>query len=610
MIDPKLALDVINHLKNDRLRFEPDWYRSYYAYENNTFVGYERVTQTITKMPYRKRFFINLPETKKQADAFENLLLMFLPLFVVYPTNISDQKQRDFARNISKLLRQQYLDWDSENVIHEFVHLAIKYPVSFFEIGIENQMNDETGKLEKALKPTIADAFDYLFDPRIPFEDNPIIVKIIRKSLKTIKEFKEFKAPVVNSTNIAVDLKELIHDNKYGFRTSIGDYQTVICYQVMEKTADGIDMQIIDISGNVLKKKRYKGARFYPVVPLSLSSGDIYSPSYVQNMIPINRSISLIANRIEDFILKFVKGAYLIREGSDVIFSDENGIKVFFDGEEPRVLDIPQLPPAIFNWFHELFNLAERYGVNSVAMGGTPKGSQMRAGKMMDSAVKNQQLQQKTPLDNLKQAFKQIAERTIFYLSEITHEPTTFSFRSSGQNDFEQATFIGQKYQSLAPDATPIPFSVKALDVEIEDVAAATMDAKKKDLLELAKEFANLPGPFKRILLDMYKVGPTADIMEEVTKDMTLLDAPEFQAMIEQARSGGLPPEVTQGLVVLLKFLSQQSPVPSTEKAGVPNIKGPGGQPAPLGMTPPPAPAPAGQPGRPPQKPSADQNAG
>jgi len=572
---PQDLRDYVQVLKRYRQRYEPDWYRAFHAYENNTFVAWNRAQQTIVKLPYRKRFFTNLPETKKQADGFENLLLMFMPMFVVYPENISDEPAREEAKALSKLLKSLYLDWDANNIIHKYVHNAIKYPVAFWEIGLQNRWDPAQNKLVKTIVPTISDAFDWLFDPRYEFEENRVIIKVLRKTRKEIKEYKLYKEPSEGSVATANDFKEMIFVDKYGIRQETKDMETVIAYQAMEKQPDGILMQIIDEDGNLLKKEFYKGAEFYPVVPLQLFSGDPYQPSFVQNIIPINRSISLTANRIDDFIQKFVRGAFLTRQGSEVTFTDENGSIVEYVGEKPDVMEMPQLPASITNWLGQLFALSERYGVNSIALGGTAQGSQNRAAKMMEFAVENQRNQQRTPLDNLMRSFKRIAEITIYYLSEYTDEPQAFSFAKEG-GDFDGAKFIGQKYAkqySADTGIIPIPPRVKRLQVDIEDASTATMAAKRQTLLEVGKEFQQLPEPFKRVLLDLLKVGNTSDIMEDLEKGQTLLDSPEFQNLIAQARAGQLPPDAQNGLAALLRFLGGQAPVPNPDEQGVPPMK-------------------------------------
>lgn len=561
-------LDYINNtLIPTRRKFEPNWYRAYHAYENNCYVAYSRVTQSIVKVPYKKRFFVNLPEVKRQCDAFENNMLQFMPLFVPYPDDINDERARETSKYLSKLLKKHYVDWDSKNLIHKYIHLAIKWPISFWEIGVEKRMNPLTNKLQKMIVPNVSDVFDWYYDPHIPFVENDVIVKKVCRSLKNIETFQDYKSPTVDGST-PNDMKEMIFNDKYGMRNAEGKMKEQFYWQTFQRESDGIKEVVLDAEGHTMREKMYAGTTDYPVVPLSLFSNDEYSPSFCENLIPINRSINGVVNRIEEFIHKFSKGAFLVRDGSDISFSDENGVIVKYEGEPPTTMDMPQLPNAIIMWLDKLFDISERYGLNQVAMGLTQTGSQNRSAEQGKMAIQGAQMQQKTPLDNMVQAFMRIANITIYYLSEFTDEPTAFTFRSEGE-DFESRKFIGEKYKAKDPTAVVIPKSIKSMEIEIEDVSSSSIYAKRKDLLEIAKEWANIPGIFQEVLLDLYKVGNTAELMDALEKNKSLLDNPEFQRVIEQARAGNVNPEVKKALAIFLDWLSRETPMKAQEEMGV-----------------------------------------
>jgi hypothetical protein len=285
---------------------------------------------------------------------------------------------------------------------------------------------------------------------------------------------------------------------------------------------------------------------------------------------------------MEQLYLKVTKGQYLVPDGTDVSFSDENNTVVKYEGEAPTVMPVPQVQSTLLDWFNNLFNIAERYGINYIAMGGVSNKSNQRSAKQGDQAIKNQQLQQKTPLDSLVSAFQQIAEITMYYMSELTDEPVTLTLKSDN-TDMVTKSFIGEKWSDKSPNSIKIPHTVKQMEVQIEDISNASILNKREAVFELAKEFTSIAPPFQKVLLDLYKVGPTSDIMDDYEKSQTLLDSPEFQNLIKQAKAGQLPPQEVQALATLLKSLSQTAPVPDPEKQGVPPV---GGQPAPIGGQP------------------------
>ena len=608
MKDVKL-LDRINGMMKYRLDYEPKWYAAINAYENNHFVGWSRQRGSLMKVPFRKRFFIQLPEIKKQADSFENLLLMSNPMFVIAPNDFSNDKDRNYARAQSMLLRQKYLDWETDNIIHHWVHNAILMPVSFLEIAVEDQWDSDKQKFIKSIVPRVGDAFDWIFDPHYSFDDNQMVVKILRKPIQDYKDSSLYNIPKDGMTrNVVRDFKEVWLNDKFGGRNETDEFETVTAFECHIKTTKlvdgmkvaGLQIKTIDMGGEIIRDDFYSDITFFPVVPLQLFSGNPYQPSHVDNLIPINRAIDLLVNRIEDWMLKFVKGAYLTRDGSDVIFSDENGSVTKYTGEKPEVMPTPEFPMSIMTFLDKLLSFSERYGVNALAMGGMQKGSNQRSAKQGEQAIKGAQAQQKTPIDNMFFAMKRVAEITLYFLSELTDEPTNETLNKSenqGGEDFETKKFIGEKYKDLYPDAVPIPQKVKKMHVEMEDSQTYSIEQKRSDLKELAMEWNKIADPFKKPLLNLYRTGNTDGIMADDSVDGTLLDNPEIKMLV--AHKDFLPPEVQQSLSTLFDYLAKQSKGDASNGDGKPKVEAP--KPPSPGQPPPP------QPGAPPSGPPQPQ---
>jgi hypothetical protein len=236
------------------------------------------------------------------------------------------------------------------------------------------------------------------------------------------------------------------------------------------------------------------------------------------------------------------------------------------------------VPQFVFQWFANQMGMSDRYGTAATSLAQPQKGSQNRSAKQLEMVARNQASQQKTPLDNFFYSMKQIAELTIYYLSQVITEPKNYTFEKSG-GQFQSVSFIGEKNSLLYPNSIPIPKKIKRLHVEIDDAMGYTIAGKREAALELAKIINDVPKPLQEILLDLYKVGNTADIMAAMEQSQTLLDNPEFQNLIANAQN--LPPDVRQGLAKLLRYLSQQSPVPGANTMSVP---GGGSAPSPVGQ--------------------------
>jgi hypothetical protein len=203
-------------------------------------------------------------------------------------------------------------------------------------------------------------------------------------------------------------------------------------------------------------------------------------------------------------------------------------------------------------------------------MGGTPQGSQMRAAKMMTQALQGAEDQQKTPMENLMYTMKRMAEVILFMESRIMTEPQSMTLAGPASNPQDGTTkkFVGEDYYSLyAQDSSvvPLPKTVTKMTIEIEDAASQSLTAKRTAMLELIEVFNQAPQPLQPIILDLYKVGNTADIMTQLQMGQTILDSPEMQAIIAQNRQGMFNnnPKLKAAIATFLQFLATQSPVPA-----------------------------------------------
>ena len=171
---------TLDLLSQRRSYYEPQWYANLNGYENNHFIGWNQTSKTIQRFPSKKRFFVQFPEVTKQADGFQNLMMASSPVYQVYPTDFSNKAEIEQSRHQSLFLRQHYLDWHEDNVLHTLVHNAAVMPISFMEIAVSKEWDIESGSYIWTTVPRVYDAFDILFDPRFLFEQNPCVVKVIR----------------------------------------------------------------------------------------------------------------------------------------------------------------------------------------------------------------------------------------------------------------------------------------------------------------------------------------------------------------------------------------------------------------------------------------------
>lgn len=605
ILNKDLFAYVTDLLNQRRTYYEPQWYADLWGYENNHFIGWNSRANSILMYPTRKKFFIQFPEVKRQVDGAQNLMMASNPVYQVYPTDYADEKQKQDARYQSLFLKQHYLDWHEDNILNSVVHNGFVLPISFVEIAVSKEWDIETSKYIHTTVPRSYDAFDVLFDPRFLFDQQPCIVKFIRTTSDMIAKsplYKDFKGKQVSS--FPQDYKEIYYTDKFG-SSYVRDSNRIVIAECHVRDGQDIKVVTIDGQGQVLRETVIKDMPYWTIVPFQPSSGSAYQPSLLENLLPINRSLDLVANRAESMMLKYVKGSYLVHANTQVSMSDEDGTITSWKGSiPPEILKNPDFPQAAWEYINFMQSSSDRYGLNSVTLGGAPKGSNMRSGKMMDKTNANAMLQQKMYMDNFTYMLKRSAEVMVYLESKLLVEPRNVTVQSTN-NQYESKQFVGQDYYDqfkANPNVIPLPKSFKKLSITIEDESMHGIEAKRTNVERYAKAYNDVKATSPEILplLDeVFTVGDMDQLQGERDKNNTLLDSPAFQNILENLRSGALDgtPQIKQ---IVAQFTAALSQDPNIEKPnagipeGVPNPKAvqdqqPQGQPGtpPNGSTPP-----------------------
>lgn len=563
---------TIDLLNQRRAYYEPQWYINLNGYENNHFVGWNQTSKSIQRYPMKKKFFIQFPEVTKQVDGYQNILLSSNPIYQVYPTDYSDKDQIDQARHQSLFLRQHYLDWHEDNVLHTLVHNSGVMPISFLEIAVQKEWDIEAGEYAWTTVPRVYDAFDIIYDPRYLFEENPCVVKVIRTTNEKIaqsKLYKDFQEQVITSG--IQDYKEIYYIDKFG-TSSIMQSNRVLIYECHVKDGNDIRIVTIDGAGRVLRESRMKDMPFYSIVPFQPESGFPYQPSLTEKLLPMNRSFDLIANRIESMTLKYVKGSYLMPAGTTVSMSDEDGTLLTYKGAvAPTVLKNPDLPEWAFQTLNFMQTSSDRYGISSQVLGQAPKGSNIRSGKMMDKTTQATILQYKMYSDAFAYTLKRSAEVMVYLESRIMTKPRKFTLQTADQ-EYQTKSFVGSDYYDAYksdPNVVPLPKTFKKLTVEIEDESQHGIEAKRATFERFAKLYPELVQTAPELIpvgMSLFlKTGDMDDVMAESMKNGTILQSPAIQSIIENNRAGLYDdnPQFKQAFAIVLQTLAQD---PNVEK--------------------------------------------
>jgi len=516
-------LDIIYSLKKVRENYEPMFYLSRKAYEGKHFVAWNRSLQTLTELPGNRSMMNQLPEVAKQTDAFENFLLSTDFTFTLIPTKLSDDASLEDSMNLSLLAQDYYNKLKDSTILSDYIHFALLDNVSFIEVSPNDANTD--------VECRMFDGFDILFDPRIrDWGKQTLVVKVIRKTktqLENSKLYNISKGVSSVSGTPFFSWKDVYESEKYASFATLNqdEYLLFECYI---KTAKGLRVVTIDGAANVLRNDLYESVKGIPIIPLRIYSGEWYQPSYAYRLIPLNRSIDIISNRMEDLILRLAKGGWLVQneENLNSRMNEENGQVIKYESVKPTQIEMPSVPNFIFEWFQNTINLSERYGLSSVMSGNMPmNSSNLRANSMLESITGQTMRNNTAVISNMRASIKSILEYTFAFLYEMWDTPQDVLF-----TDFSQSSprFISEKFGDFSDTSVvKIPSSFKRFEVTIDDAFGYTLGERKKSAIELNKLGVISGETLKKI----FKLGSSAYLVE--AEDKPMYQTKEFQLLMK-----------------------------------------------------------------------------
>ena len=544
---PKDILDFISSQKNLRSLEELSWYVCYKSYEGEHFLLYDRKAGKLTKAPLRP-LFNPIPEIKKQVNGLINLITTPNLKAIVLPKLLFNAQISDFEASyyFENLLFDYLKKYKLQ--INQSLLDALIYPLSFLGVNVVEDINGE-----KDVEYYNLDVFDVLFDPRYPFEKQKMIVKVIRGQKDVFLERYKGKGVEEKDFDIGfTDYKSVMEQEKFSLRSNTAIYEAEI------KEEDGLRIMTITPNGKVLRNEFFEGMNFFSIVPIHLSLDKYYyHPSFVEDLIPLQRSLDLMQLRIEDFLLKFTKGTWLAREGTEMEFSDESGVIVKWDGGEAPVFQgIPNLTSAPFNFLGNQLNFMERYGVSALALGKPPAKSNIRAGNLyagiLSQEIKNKQIE----FSNYIEAIKKILEITSFYLASLWKIPTERITKGKEQ-EADKIYFVSEDtleyFKGQNKTIIGIPKRLKNFDIGIDIDFGMSDEERRATIIQLA-QFGVFKDP--TIIVKYLAPNKAKELLLEMAKNQTLLQSPEIQKLISDANT---PDEVKQALSIVFNYLAKQN---------------------------------------------------
>jgi len=545
----KELLDAIYYLKKMRENYEPIFYLSRKAYDGKYFVVWDRVSRQIIDKPITNKLYgiQELPEIAKQADDVENFLTSTSYIFTVIPKLLSSADDVKQSVYLSLLAKEIYDRFKLTQQISAMIKNALFDNTSFVEIAV-NDDND-------FVQLRTYDAFDVLFDyKKQNWDDVKFVVKVVKKKIKDIQRSSLYKLPedISSGDPTFFGWKDIYYQEKYTSFVPL-ERDEVILFETYSTEEGFLRIKTIDGKGNVLRDDVYKNIKRIPIVPFRFYSGDWFQKSFVYRLLPVARTLSLIASRMDDLILKLAKGGWLVQENEDINgeLNEQVGQIIRYSATKPEQIEIANVPTWITNWFGVLLNIGERYGRPNILAGLLPqKSSGLRAGKILEGLTSNILQANNSVLDSLRSTIKEILEVSFLYLYEIWKLPQP-NIVGALSREHGTIAFVSEKFAPEGGDYIKIPSSFSRFSVEIDNALGYTIEAKKQNALALYKLGIIKAETLKRI----FNLGSTAYLLEAEEKPM--YETEDFQKLISIAPT--LPPDKRQAVVEVLNLLSQIS---------------------------------------------------
>ena len=587
---------IIKSEESKRKGFERRWYDNnffddgfHFRYVSRTTGKIIDVTDRTINMPNRA-----IPKASRQIRGVANLILGAEPMPVVYPQKVSqsnypdpqsletaNQAARDIAKKSGLWVEQEWKSQELKEKLTHMVLLAAKHGVSFLQVWPDD--------VDEKIRTQIFDAFDIYLDGTLTsIYDSPYIIKAVPMLVAKIKaneNYDEEQLARISPDNkfASSEVKEAYMKARFGVGTD-SDYATTLilkeCFfkeylsddnwadakklgekngALEGKSKGDLIIRHSFTAGGVWLKDEYVDLSDYPFVDFRFEPGPIYQVPLIEKFIPANKSLDIIASRIERFANTMVSGIWLKRKGEDFQISNiAGGQMVEYDGTPPTQASMASIPSYMFNYMEFLEKNIEEQGASTSALGQLPSG--VKSGVAIESLKATEYANLKIVTDQLKGTVKRITERMLDIASKYFIKPQTVMILD--QNKPEYFDIIGQAgiearekaEVPLPEDIVPIKGDYK-VDIEIESGLGFTQAGKKETaqqiiqfMIQMAQMGLLTMDAVKVMLqrlLEAYQFGSTQEFMEALESGTSPIPLTEEQitqmkvAVIEALKEAG-----------------------------------------------------------------------
>ena len=388
--------NLVDPARNERKQTDLKWYFNTNFVDGNHYIQYNSVSNSI-ETPPRKRGTIRLTINKTRAAirSVKNYATRYQPKAEVVPGDL-DEDTITNARRAGKLLDYLHIQLYLRSKIRKLVHNGLVYSVGFWELGWDDTADNGLGQV------TIDnhDPFD-IFLPltaRIegPVIHSPFIAKVISKNTNDIKtddrypeEKREKIVPDVEAAYSEIKARVL---RKRGVKESREEGQEVtLLYEVMLYDHEEENIKKVTFASDQLLLEEDLDLKEYPIYIFQPDPTDMaYSPSWVEDLVPINKAIDRLQSQILDYNNKMLRGRYKAPKGHGVnlVATGRGGPDVevleYNAGFELNQMEMAPLPLTINRQVTDLNTEMEHLsGAHEASLGSLPAGA--RSGKTLEA---------------------------------------------------------------------------------------------------------------------------------------------------------------------------------------------------------------------------------
>jgi len=521
---------LISFAGAQRQSFERKWYDNNFFDDGHHFRYLSRTTGKIVdakdtpNAPTRA-----IPKASRQIRGIANLLLQpdFTPVIypekitkITYPDDQAYLAAMDAAKQIAQKsghwLMEEWKNQELKEKIMLMVILAAKNYISYMQIWPD--------AVEEKIRTQVYDAFDiYLVSNLTSIYDSPFIAKVTPQLIAQIKANENFNPDVTakitpDNKLASSEIKQAYLQSKYKtgqesdtaatlllkevfIKEYLSDYNREDVtekgkkYNVIENKKDGdVVMRHAFVAGGMTLLDEYVDLPEYPFVDFRFEPGPIYGTSLIERFIPMNKSLDLIASRVERFTNTMTTGTWLTRSGEDLeITNIPGGQKLSYKGTPPTQAQMATIPPHVFNMMGLYENWIDEQGAASAAMNQLPTG--VKSGVAIESIKQTEYANLKIASTQLSQTVRRISERMLDIADNHFINPQTVYLLEDGEPQYfdiigQRGVDVRNKINATSPGSMPIPEAVPIkgeyrVTIEVQSGLGFTEEGKKKTMQEI-----------------------------------------------------------------------------------------------------------------------------